>query len=720
MSAKDVFISYKAEEFEEANWVKTILEENGITCWMAPMSINGGKSYASEIPKAIRECTAFVLILSKNAQESKWVPRELDQAINESKVILPFMLENCALKDDFNFYLTNVQRYAAYESKRNAIEKMIRELKAIIGAHNEKEDTAEQIARTETGTAEKYSFLETADENAGSSNLTDDTGDAAESGFLTESPDDADASGNLMEDPDGTEESGNPAADETESAKISDSSGNAKKRRPGNEKNRKKKSPIKRIGIILGCLAAAIAVAFGITRIADKLNKTVIAGEEIYKDVTSLYISDEDLTAEDVNNIKKLKNLHTLQFENCPQIGEQLGEILGDPNMYDLECIRVKNCGLTDEQLKSVDFAKIDLETLDLSNNSLTDLSVLTELADNLCNLNFDGNGVTDITFLSDLTELTVLSAANNGIEDVSALASLTGITGLYLDGNNLQSLDFLSSYQNLENLSVNNTGLSSLKGIEQNIKLETIYAGDNSLTSLEGLENATILKSVYLNNNRIADISLLGKSAATLERLYVNNNQITNVDVLTGCTGLKFLSADNNLLTELSALSSCSNLREISVSDNVITSIRGLECAAELFYIDLSNNQIKDGSEIMDLSLGTSVKLILSNNNMVITGIPTADYSFIDLHGNTINSDEVFLGIVDGWKMVIDYSEDIDLAYLMETGSSDFYLIDCPLDKRLEVKGVLGEHSTHFITEEETAEYKEEFISDNIRGTAD
>ena len=38
--------------------------------------------------------------------------------------------------------------------------------------------------------------------------------------------------------------------------------------------------------------------------------------------------------------------------------------------------------GLTDEQLKSVDFAKIDLETLDLSNNSLTDLSVLTELAD--------------------------------------------------------------------------------------------------------------------------------------------------------------------------------------------------------------------------------------------------------------------------------------------------------------------------------------------------
>ncbi len=130
---KDVFISYKAEELEEARWVRDVLEANGISCWMAPDCIQGGASYASEIPQAIRGAKAFVLILSSKSQASKWVSREVDIAINEGKVILPFMLENCKLKDDFNFYLTNVQRYAAYENKSAAIEKMLRELKGIIG-----------------------------------------------------------------------------------------------------------------------------------------------------------------------------------------------------------------------------------------------------------------------------------------------------------------------------------------------------------------------------------------------------------------------------------------------------------------------------------------------------------------------------------------------------------------------------------------------------------
>ena len=133
MANKDVFISYKAEEIEEASWVKSVLESNGISCWMAPLCIPGGSSYAVEIPQAIRQAKVFVLILSSKAQSSQWVSREVDLAINEGKIVLPFMLENCALKDDFNFYLTNVQRYAAYENKLAAAEKMINEIKALVG-----------------------------------------------------------------------------------------------------------------------------------------------------------------------------------------------------------------------------------------------------------------------------------------------------------------------------------------------------------------------------------------------------------------------------------------------------------------------------------------------------------------------------------------------------------------------------------------------------------
>lgn len=130
---QDVFISYKSEEFQEADWVRQQLESGGISCWMAPNSITGGASYATEIPQAIRSCRVFVLILSRRAQLSQWVPKELDQAINCGKIIMPFMLENCPLEDDFSFYLSNVQRYPAYEGREAAMQRMLREIRTLLG-----------------------------------------------------------------------------------------------------------------------------------------------------------------------------------------------------------------------------------------------------------------------------------------------------------------------------------------------------------------------------------------------------------------------------------------------------------------------------------------------------------------------------------------------------------------------------------------------------------
>ena len=131
-----IFISYKAEEFSEAKWVKDRLEASGIPCWMAPASIPGGSNYAMQIPRAIKECKAFVLILSQKAQQSKWVPRELDQAINAGKVILPFCIDNSPLREDFAFYLSNVQRYEAWQDREGGLWAMISIIRYITGARH--------------------------------------------------------------------------------------------------------------------------------------------------------------------------------------------------------------------------------------------------------------------------------------------------------------------------------------------------------------------------------------------------------------------------------------------------------------------------------------------------------------------------------------------------------------------------------------------------------
>ncbi len=129
---KEIFISYSTLDLAAAETVRDVLETNGLSCWMAPRDIPGGSNYTKEIPIAIRGCTVFVLILSQNAQNSHWVLKELDSAVNAGKVILPFMLEDCDLNDEFNFLLTGAQRYAAYQKKAEALETLIRRIHGIL------------------------------------------------------------------------------------------------------------------------------------------------------------------------------------------------------------------------------------------------------------------------------------------------------------------------------------------------------------------------------------------------------------------------------------------------------------------------------------------------------------------------------------------------------------------------------------------------------------
>ena len=64
MQYSQVFISYKSEDYQQADWLRSVLEQNGISCWMAPASIPGGSNYAKEIPRAIENCRVFVLVLA--------------------------------------------------------------------------------------------------------------------------------------------------------------------------------------------------------------------------------------------------------------------------------------------------------------------------------------------------------------------------------------------------------------------------------------------------------------------------------------------------------------------------------------------------------------------------------------------------------------------------------------------------------------------------------
>lgn len=126
-----VFISYSSKEYDIASNLRNVLESNEFQCWMAPSSIPAGSDYAGEIPRAIRACDVFVLVLSSASQESAWVPKEIDIAITSRKPIIPIHIDQSDLSDTFNFRLSNVQRIEAYEKVSDAYAKLVHWLKAM-------------------------------------------------------------------------------------------------------------------------------------------------------------------------------------------------------------------------------------------------------------------------------------------------------------------------------------------------------------------------------------------------------------------------------------------------------------------------------------------------------------------------------------------------------------------------------------------------------------
>lgn len=122
----EVFISYSSRDTEKAEAVVAALERSRISCWFAERDIPPGGNYTIEIPKAIEACSYFVLLLSNDAQDSRYVQRELDQAFKRSKEILPIVLENMAQNDSTNFLLNATQAVDATKDFAGALNEVIR------------------------------------------------------------------------------------------------------------------------------------------------------------------------------------------------------------------------------------------------------------------------------------------------------------------------------------------------------------------------------------------------------------------------------------------------------------------------------------------------------------------------------------------------------------------------------------------------------------------
>jgi uncharacterized RDD family membrane protein YckC len=105
----DVFISYANDDKFVADNICTKLEENQISCWIAPRDIIPGDRYVSSLLTAIKNARIVVVIFSRNADKSPHVKTEVERAFNLEKTIIPFRIENIEPSEELQYFIGNRQ-----------------------------------------------------------------------------------------------------------------------------------------------------------------------------------------------------------------------------------------------------------------------------------------------------------------------------------------------------------------------------------------------------------------------------------------------------------------------------------------------------------------------------------------------------------------------------------------------------------------------------------
>lgn len=111
----DAFISYSTVDIEVAEILCGLVEQQGIRCWMAPRDIPTGAHYAGSISQAVRNAKILYLLFSRSANDSKYVVREVDLAVQDNLSIMTLKLDDTPLSDAFRFYLSIEQSLSVPE-----------------------------------------------------------------------------------------------------------------------------------------------------------------------------------------------------------------------------------------------------------------------------------------------------------------------------------------------------------------------------------------------------------------------------------------------------------------------------------------------------------------------------------------------------------------------------------------------------------------------------
>ncbi|QLC25836.1 TIR domain-containing protein [Parasphingopyxis algicola] len=147
------FISHHSSQEQTARHLKTILERNGVTGWMAPDDIDPGVAFDQAIIEQVERSDLIVLLFCSKSDQSRHVKRELMMAENNKKLIYPVRLEDIDAKG-LAYWLNDYQWIDWIDRRDATIQRMIETIKRQVGHDEPADDDETDVAESAPAPAE--------------------------------------------------------------------------------------------------------------------------------------------------------------------------------------------------------------------------------------------------------------------------------------------------------------------------------------------------------------------------------------------------------------------------------------------------------------------------------------------------------------------------------------------------------------------------------------
>ncbi|GLE09998.1 hypothetical protein PINS_up021972 [Pythium insidiosum] len=354
-----------------------------------------------------------------------------------------------------------------------------------------------------------------------------------------------------------------------------------------------------------------------------------------------------------------------------------------------------------------------DINTLDLSENSLTSLADLSKDAPELRKIVLNGNGLTslkdislpsslkdlelsnnEITSLKDLgdTSLTALAIANNSITDITKIKlpstlstlnlafnkltkipqidELKGLATLLLTGNSIASFKDITPPPGLTSYDVSWNSISTFDGFDLPASVIRLYIGGNKFTSLKDLQTKNPLTTLYAHDlplesidgasfpDTVTGLSLQNCSLKTLGSLKLPSqlvhldlsfNQLTEIPAKLPDT-LRSIKFSGNQLKELSRISFPKSITSLTFDQNKITSVIGVAFPWSLKELDFGDSPIAEFEvSKTDVSMLQRLEKFVFTSTQTACKNPVAEKVMVGRQALCVLPDEVFSKLYSG-----------------------------------------------------------------------